>query len=96
MKAITLLQQSPSSYYLLESITELGKQPERLGSALQILSALLAKPSDELRWSIQPQNLTPILSLGFASADADTQRRAEDARDKLLKLGFFELLEIGK
>jgi hypothetical protein len=96
MKAIALLPQAPRSHYLLESIIELGKRPERLNSALQILSALLAKPSDELRWSIEPKKMAPILSLGLASTAANTRVWAEEARDRLLKLGFFDLLEVGK
>jgi len=91
-----LLPQAPSSHYLLESITQMGQKPERLHSVLQILSALLARPSDELRWSIEPTKLVPILSLGLASEDANTRLQAEAARDGLLKLKFFEFLEVGK
>jgi hypothetical protein len=96
MKAIALLPQAPAAYTLLESITQLGQKPERLSSMLRILLALLEKPSEELRWSIEPTKLAPILTLGFASADSSTRLQAEGVRDRLLQLKFFDFLEVGK
>jgi hypothetical protein len=96
MKAIGLLPRAPRSHYLLESIVQLGKQPDRLMGVLEILSALIGKPSDELRWSVQPKELAPVISSGLGSKDAKTRSLAEKARDGLLKLGFFDFLDVGK
>jgi len=65
-----------------------------LREGLQILAALLKKPSDELRWTIQAKELRPIISTGIQSGDTATKNVAEEVQDLLLNLGFFEFLEL--
>jgi hypothetical protein len=62
---------------------------DRIGSAGQ-----LTKPSDQLRWSIQDKKLKNLLMRGFNSADSTIQKQAAECRDLLLKLGFFDFLDI--
>ena len=96
MQAIEKLKKAPHSRRLLQTISDLGGQDDHLGAALQILRAVLAKPSDGLRLSIQFGELGPVIARGLASGDRDTEHYAAESRDLLLKLGFFEFLEIGK
>jgi hypothetical protein len=94
MKAIARLKRAPGSYHLLKAIPEFGVMPDRLGAMLQLLRALLKKPSEELRWSIQFKELAPVISLGLASVDSDVKRLAEECRDLLLKMGFSDFLNL--
>jgi hypothetical protein len=95
-QAIEKLKKAPHSHRLLKTISALGEKDDHLGSALQLLRGVLAKPSDELRWSIHFGELGPVIVRGLASGDRDTKRYAAESRDLLLKLGFFDFLEIGK
>jgi hypothetical protein len=96
MAALGHLKKAPQFFQLQESIIAFSEQSDRLDQALQILLAVLIKPSDELRWSIQAKQLSPVLSKGLASPNPSTRQRAEEARDLLLKLGFFEFLNADK
>ncbi len=69
--------------------------PDRLESMLELFKALLKKPSDELRWSIQFKDVAPIISLGLASDKASIKKLAEECKDLLLKMGFSEFLNLG-
>jgi hypothetical protein len=95
-KVIAQLGKSPESFHLLETIAEWAVQPERQEAALQLLQALLSRPSDQLRWAIQYKELSPAISLGLTSQNTNIKVLAESCRDLLLKMGFFEFLERGK
>jgi len=96
LKAIELLPKSPRSHFLIDAVEEIAEDKTRLCESLQILRALLKKPSDELRWAIQAKKLKPMVSTGLQSDDAETKNVAEEVQDLLLQLGFFEFLELSK
>ncbi len=96
MEAIRRLPKAPRAFDLLAALLKLGSEPEYLESALRLLSALLAKSSNELRWSIRAKGLNSLLMQGFASRSPTVQRLAEECRDQLLREGFFEFLEVGQ
>ncbi len=91
-QAIERLKKAPNSYRLLKTICEFGAMPVRLDAMLQLLCALLKKPSDELRWSIQFKDIAPLISQGLASSSS--KRLAEECRDLLLKMGFSNFLNL--
>jgi len=86
--ALERLKKAPQSYRLLKAVTEFSALPNRIESMLELFRALLKKPSDELRWSIQFKELAPVISLGLASDNSNTRQLAEECRDLLLKMGF--------
>lgn len=92
--ALQRLRKAPSAYRLLEAIVQFSRQNDRLRPMLELLKGLLSKPSDELRWSIQPAKLEPMISLGLASDSAVTGKLAEDCKDLLLKMGFSDFLKL--
>ena len=94
MLALKRLKKSPRSYYLLKAIAEYGVLPDRLESMLDLFKALLRKPSDELRWSIQFKDVAPIISLGLASDKSRSKKLAEECKDLLLNLGFSDFLNL--
>jgi hypothetical protein len=93
-ESIKLLQKMPQPYGLLATIKEFSKQPERIDAALELLGLILARPSDELRWAIQPNEISLVISNGLSSSNDGIRHQAEACRDLLLKLGFFELLNL--
>jgi hypothetical protein len=94
-KALNLLEKSREWYGLLKTIAKWAERAERLKSALDLFHAILTKPSENLRWSIQVKEFGPIISKGLSSDDLDIRKIAEQCRDELLKLGLFDFLEIG-
>jgi hypothetical protein len=93
--ALKRLRKSPQAYRLLKAIAEYSVVPDRLESMLELFKALLKKPSDELRWSIQFKDLAPVISLGLASGKTNTKKLAEECKDLLLKMGFSDFLNLG-
>lgn len=92
--ALQQLKKAPRAYRLLKAISEFGLRSDRLESMLELLKALLQRPSDELRWSIQPKDLIPVISLGLASDKPKTKKLAEECKDLLLKMGFSDFLSL--
>jgi len=95
-QAIEQPKKAHNSYRLLKNIAGFGAQPDRLEAALQLLRAILAKPSDELRWSIQFKELAPVISLGLASGNPKIKRAAEECLNSILNLGCSDFLNLGK
>jgi hypothetical protein len=93
--ALKRLKKAPQAYRLIKAITEYSLVPDRLESMLDLFKALLKKPSDELRWSIQFKDLAPVISLGLASDKPSTKKLAGECKDLLLKMGFFDFLNLG-
>jgi hypothetical protein len=93
--ALKRIKKAPQAYHLLKAITEYSALPERLESMLDLLKALLKKPSDDLQWSIQFKDLGPVILLGFASDKSSTKKLAEECKDLLLKMGFSDFLNLG-
>jgi hypothetical protein len=93
-QAIELLKKMPQPYGLLATIKEFSEQPERVDAALDLLGLILARPSAELRWAIQPKEISLVITHGLTSSNDGTRHQAEACRDLLLKLGFFELLNV--
>jgi len=58
----------------------------RLIASLEILAAILKRPDDQLRWSIQDRKLREILNRGLNNGDATIRAQAEVCRDLLLEL----------
>jgi hypothetical protein len=83
------LPKTPEAIHLFEAIYKYGMQAERLEFILQLLRLMLAKPSDQLRWSIQSEKLRPVISLGLASETPNTKKLAEECKDLLLRNGLF-------
>jgi hypothetical protein len=94
-KALNLLKKAREWYGLLKTISKWGERAERLKSTLDLFHAILTKPSENLRWSIQVKEFSPIISKGLLSEDTDIKKIAEQCREELLKLGLFDFLEIG-
>ena len=94
MSALKRLKKSPQAYRLLKVISEYGIMPDRLESMLDLFKALLKKPSDELRWSIQFKDLAPIISLGLASDKSSTKKLANECKNLLLNMGFSDFLNL--
>jgi hypothetical protein len=92
--ALKRLKKAPQAYHLLKAIAEYSVVPDRLEPMLDLFKALLKKPSDELRWSIQFKDLAPVISLGLASDKPSTKKLAEECKDLLLKMGFFDFLNL--
>jgi len=92
--ALQRLKKAPRSYRLLEAIVEFGKQPDRLEAGLELFKTLLLRPSDELRWSIQPKKLEAIISSGMVSDKPTTKKLAVECKDLLLKMGFSDFLNL--
>ena len=95
MQAISNVKKVSDVLNLLNFLYEWNdKYPERLSATFQILEAILTRPSDQLRWSIQDKKIRPLLARGFKSADDTIQIQAEKCRDLLLKLCFFDFLDL--
>ena len=92
--ALQRLKKAPQSYRLLEAIAEFGKQHDRLEAMLELFKTLLLRPSDELRWSIQPKKLEAVISSGLASDKHTTKKLAEECKDLLLRMGFSDFLNL--
>ena len=92
--ALKRLKKAPQAYRLMKAITEYSVVSDRLESMLDLFQALLKKPSDELRWSIQFKDMAPIISLGLASDKPSTKKLAGECKDLLLKMGFFDFLNL--
>ena len=92
--ALQRLKKVPSGYRLFEAIVEFSTRQERLEPMLELLKAALSKPSEELRWSIQPKKLESVISCGLLSNDLTKQKLAEECKDLLLRMGFSEFLNI--
>jgi len=92
--ALKRLKKAPQAYRLMKAITEYSLVPDRLESMLDLFKALLKKPSDELRWSIQFKDLAPVISLGLACDKPSTKKLAGECKDLLLKMGFFDFLNL--
>ena len=93
--ALKRLKKSPQAYRLLKAISEYGVMPDRLEPMLELFKALLKKPSDDLRWSIQFKDVAPIISLGLVSDKPSIKKLAEECKDLLLKMGFSDFLNLG-
>jgi hypothetical protein len=93
--ALKRLKKAPQAYRLLKAIAEFSAMPNRLESMLELLRALLKRPSDELRWSIQFKDLAPVISLGLTNDNLITRKIAEECKDLLLKIGFSDFLNLG-
>src|SRR5438309_10655916 len=50
--ALELVKKVPQAYRLLKAISEFSLLPGRLEPVLELLRALLKRPTDQLRWSI--------------------------------------------
>jgi hypothetical protein len=92
--ALQRLQKAPQAYRLLKTISAFGAVPNRLEGSLELLRTLLSKPGNEVRWSIQFQDLGPVLSSGFASGSSEIRRLAKECQDMLLKRGFSDFLSL--
>ena len=68
--------------------------PNRLEYMLDLFKALLKKPSDELRWSIQFKDVAPTISLGLASDKPKIKKLAEECKNLLLLMGFSDFLNL--
>jgi hypothetical protein len=90
------LKKSPQAYHLLKAIAEFSILPDRLESVLELLEELLKRPSNELRWSIQFNELAPVISLGLESDKQNTKKLAKECKDLLLKIGFSDFLNLGE
>jgi hypothetical protein len=93
--ALERLKKAPQAYRLLKAITEFSTMPNRLEPMLDLFRALLKRPSDELRWSIQFKDLAPVISLGLTSDKPNTIKLAKGCKDLLLKMGFSDFLNLG-
>jgi predicted HicB family RNase H-like nuclease len=93
--ALEKLEKAPRAYGLLKTIIEFSTKPERLESMLDLLHALLKRPNDELRWSIQPKEITPMIRSGLASNRPTTVKLARGCKDLLLRFGFSDFLKVG-
>jgi hypothetical protein len=93
-QAVGQLRKAPHSHRLLEAISKFGVMPDRLRAMLEIFRELLKRPSDELRWSIQFKDVSPVIALGLASDNPDTKKNADECRDSLLKMGFSDFLNL--
>lgn len=94
--ALEKLKKAPRAYGLLKTIAKFGAVPDRLEATLELFQALLKRPSDELRWTIQPKEIMPMISLGLASENENTRKLARSCKDLLLRIGFSELLNVEK
>jgi hypothetical protein len=92
--ALKQLKKSPQAYHLLKAISEYGVMPNRLEYMLDLFKALLKKPSDELRWSIQFKDVAPTISLGLASDKPKIKKLAEECKNLLLLMGFSDFLNL--
>jgi hypothetical protein len=93
--ALNLLKRPPEWYSLLKTISKWAESAEHLKPALDLFHAILTKPSENLRWSVQVKEFGPIISKGLSSEDVDMREIAEQCRDELLRLGLFDFLDIG-
>lgn len=94
--AIGFLKKAPRAHRLLNVIAEFGSTPDRLGPMLELLHALLRRPSDDLRWAIQYKDIEPVISSGLASDIPTIQKLAKECKDLLLKMGFSAFLNLGQ
>jgi len=94
--AIGFLKKAPRAHRLLNVIAEFGSTPDRLGPMLELLSALLRRPSDDLRWAIQYKDIEPVISSGLASDIPTIQKLAKECKDLLLKMGFSAFLNLAQ
>jgi hypothetical protein len=92
--ALKRLKKVPRAYRLLEAVVEFGKQNDRLEAMLELLKTLLLRPSDELRWSIQPKKLEAVISSGLVSDKPTIKKLAEECKDLLLRMGFSDFLNL--
>jgi hypothetical protein len=92
--SIEQLRKAPRAYRLLKAIADFSNSSDRLESMLELLTALLKRPSDELRWSIQFKDLAPVVSVGVASENPNARKLASECKDLLLKMGFSDFLNL--
>lgn len=96
INALDLLTSGPRSYGLVKYIGEQHDKPERLQYMLQVLQALVRRPSDEVRWAMQEREVRPILERAFESQIPEVRIQAETTLELLLRQGFLTFLDIGK
>ena len=95
MEAFTFLRKVPDVFQLVKMLHDWNeKRPERLKQSLQILSAMLSRPNDQLRWHLRAEQISPMLIRGLNSEVEEIRNLAGECRDLLLKMGLFEFLEI--
>ncbi|HTR40989.1 MAG TPA: hypothetical protein VMH87_05185 [Pseudomonadales bacterium] len=97
MKVVSHLKEMPEVFHILEQLPAWSESmPERLEPSLQILESILLKPNDRIRWQIQGNKLKPLLIRGLQSPDQNVQARTNRCQELLLKMGFFELIDLQK
>jgi hypothetical protein len=94
IRSIRRLEKGPSGYNLIETLDKFTSDGQRTDESIMILRELLAKTSDELRWSYHSEHLKPLLKRGLDSKSQETRRLAEEAQEMLLRQGFFEYLDL--
>ncbi len=94
LEAIECLDKAPRSFSLLDRLKDDSAAPERLDRVVEIFHRLLAKPSDELRWSYQTGVMRTLLERGFASPNPTTRSLTLEAQEQLLSQGLFEYLDV--
>ena len=94
LKAIDCLDKAPQSHSLLDQLGEYSAAPDRLNLVVEVFHRLLAKPSDELRWSYRATVVKNLLERGFASPNPATRRLTLEAQERLLGQGLFDYLDV--
>lgn len=96
IQAVQMLKKTGHSRQLLQNIGVIGLQANRLAAALKLLQAILSKPSNELRWSIQFNELASLISAGLSDQDSDIQKCANECLNSLLTMGCSAFLKLSK
>jgi hypothetical protein len=95
MSVIRMLKKAPDIHHLLDKLLEWHDlNPERNKQSLQMLAAMFAHPSDQMRWQIQFKRLAPLLIRGLNSGDEEARLYATQCQDLLLKMGLFEFIDL--
>ena len=94
LQAIDSLDKAPRSFSLLDQLKDYSAVPDRLDRVVEVFHRLLARPSDELRWSYQAAVVRTLLERGFAAANPATRRLTLEAQERLLGQGLFDSLDV--
>ncbi|MDR3564468.1 MAG: hypothetical protein P4N59_23960 [Negativicutes bacterium] len=93
-EAIRLISKSPQPYGLIRTIVRFGQKPELLAAGIKLFHAILAKPGDELRWSVNYKELGPVLSSGLKSNVEAVRRCSKECLDRVLLLGCSDFAQL--
>jgi hypothetical protein len=93
-EAIRFVSKTPQPYELMRTIVRFGQSPELLGAGMKLFHAILAKPGDELRWSVNYNELGPVLSVGLKSPDDEVRRCSKVCLDRVLLLGCSDFAQL--